>query len=206
MQEKEVKVMTEAIQRKAEIERKTKETDIKISLCIDGQGKCEIDTGIGFFDHMLTAFCHHGSFDIDLVSKGDLDVDCHHTVEDIGITLGTAFSKAMGDKSGLCRYGMSVIPMDEALVCCNVDISNRPYLVFNGEFKTHRLGELDTQMIKEFFYAFAARAGITLHVNPVYGANDHHIAEAMFKAFGHALKQGITRSENRGALSTKGSL
>ncbi|MFA5634278.1 MAG: imidazoleglycerol-phosphate dehydratase HisB [Anaerovoracaceae bacterium] len=192
--------------RESKVQRKTKETDINLSLLLDGQGISNIDTGVGFFDHMLSAFCLHGGFNMELFCKGDLNVDCHHTVEDVGITLGSTFSKALGDKKGILRYGMCTIPMDEALATCNLDISNRPYLVFNADFNTPKIGDMETQMVKEFFYAFAMNAGITLHLNLVYGSNDHHIAEALFKAFAHALKQGIKKSENSQVLSTKGSL
>ncbi len=194
------------MQRESKIKRKTKETDIHLSLSLDGQGVSNIDTGIGFFDHMLSAFCLHGGFDIELKCKGDLNVDCHHTIEDVGIVLGTAFSKSLGDKKGIRRYGMYTIPMDEALATCNLDISNRPYLVFNAKFTAPKIGDMDAQMIKEFFNAFAVNAGITLHLNLVYGSNDHHIAEALFKAFGYALKQGVERSEKGETLSTKGCL
>ncbi len=192
--------------RKSEVQRKTKETDISLSLSLDGKGQCGIDTGVGFFDHMLTAFCLHGGFDMELTCQGDLKVDCHHTVEDVGIVLGTAFSKAIGDKKGIGRYGMFTIPMDEALASCNLDISGRPYLVFNAGFTGSMIGDLDIQMIKEFFYAFAMNSGVTLHLNLAYGSNDHHIAEALFKAFAHALKQACARSESQQILSTKGSL
>lgn len=194
------------MKRESKVKRKTKETDISLALCLDGQGICSVDTGVGFFDHMLEAFSLHGGFDMELLCRGDLAVDCHHTVEDVGIVLGTGFAEALGDKKGIRRYGMFSIPMDEALATCNLDISNRPYLVFNVDFKGPRIGDLDTQMVKEFFYAFAMLAGVTLHLNLAYGDNDHHIAEALFKAFGHALKQGVAISESDKALSTKGSL
>ncbi|HZK02654.1 MAG TPA: imidazoleglycerol-phosphate dehydratase HisB [Anaerovoracaceae bacterium] len=192
--------------RKAEIERSTKETEISISLSVDGEGTANIDTGIGFFDHMLTAFCYYGNFDIDLSCKGDLHVDSHHTVEDVGIVLGNAFLSALGDKKGIRRFGSFTIPMDEALVNCNLDISNRPYLVFNVDFTADKIGDLDTQMVREFFYAFAMNSRITLHINQSYGDNDHHIAEAAFKALGQALKIAVERTENNEILSTKGCL
>lgn len=194
------------MQRESKIKRKTKETDIHLSLSLDGQGVSNIDTGIGFFDHMLSAFCLHGGFDIELKCKGDLNVDCHHTIEDVGIVMGSAFSKSLGDKKEIRRFGMCTIPMDEALATCNLDISNRPYLVFNASFTSPKIGDMDAQMVKEFFNAFAVNAGITLHLNLVYGSNDHHIAEALFKAFGYALKQGVERSEKGETLSTKGCL
>ncbi|GAB1475281.1 imidazoleglycerol-phosphate dehydratase HisB [Bacillota bacterium] len=194
------------MKREAKIRRTTKETDIAVSVLIEGEGAAEISTGIGFLDHMLSSFCLHGGFNIQLSCKGDLQVDCHHTAEDIGIALGTAFSKALVNKSGISRYGMFTVPMDEALVTCNLDICNRPYLVFNVTFKGERIGGLETQVIKEFFYAFAMNSGITLHINQTYGDNDHHVAEAAFKALGHALKQGAELLENKGTLSTKGCL
>lgn len=192
--------------RGSKVERKTRETDISLSLALDGQGVSDIDTGVGFFDHMLSAFCLHGGFNIELLCKGDLNVDGHHTIEDVGIVLGTAFAEALGDKKGIRRYGMFTIPMDEALVTCNLDISNRPYLVFNADFIAPKIGDMETQMVKEFFYAFAMNARITLHLNMVYGSNDHHMAEALFKAFAHALKQGVQKTESSEVLSTKGSL
>lgn len=194
------------MKRESKVERRTKETEIQLFLSVDGEGTSHIDTGVGFLDHMLAAFCLHGGFDMELNCKGDLKVDCHHTVEDVGIALGTAFAQALGDKKGIRRYGMFTVPMDEALVHCNLDISNRPYLVFHVDFKTDRIGDLDTQTVREFFYAFAMNAGITLHLNLAYGSNDHHIAEGLFKALGHGLKQGVGITETRGYLSTKGSL
>ena len=191
--------------RTAEIARKTKETDIKIKLNLDGSGVHDIDSGIGFFDHMLTALCVHGGFDLDISCKGDLYVDGHHTVEDVGICLGRAFSEALGDKSGIMRYGSAFIPMDEALGFCSLDISARPYLVFNADFSDDRIGEYDTCLTEEFMRAFAFNAGITLHLKEEYGKNDHHITEALFKALAHALNQAV--SVNGGVtLSTKGTL
>lgn len=191
--------------RTAEIARKTKETDIKIKLNLDGSGVHDIDTGIGFFDHMLTALCVHGGFDVEISCKGDLYVDGHHTVEDVGICLGKAFCEALGDKSGIMRYGSAFIPMDEALGFCSLDISARPYLVFNADFSDDRIGEYDTCLTEEFMRAFAFNAGITLHIKEEYGKNDHHITEALFKALAHALKQAV--SVNGGVtLSTKGTL
>lgn len=191
--------------RTAEIARKTKETDIKIKLNLDGSGTHDIDTGIGFFDHMLTALCVHGGFDMEISCKGDLYVDGHHTVEDVGICLGKAFCEALGDKSGIMRYGSFFIPMDEALGFCSLDISARPYLVFNADFSDDRIGEYDTCLTEEFMRAFAFNAGITLHLKEEYGKNDHHITEALFKALAHALRQAV--SVNGGVtLSTKGTL
>ena len=192
--------------RKAEIQRKTKETDIKVMLDLDGSGKVSIDTGIGFFDHMLTAFGVHGGFDLSVVCRGDLEVDGHHSVEDVGIALGKAFAKALGDKGGIARYGSFYIPMDEALAFCSLDISGRPFLVFNAELTNERVGEFDTCLTEEFFRAFAFNSGITLHVRKEYGRNDHHIIEAMFKAVAHALKAAVTKNADGSVLSTKGVL
>ncbi len=191
--------------RTAEITRKTKETDIEVKLNLDGSGKVDISTGIGFFDHMLTAFAVHGKMDLTLKVQGDLYVDGHHTVEDTGIVLGTAFKQAVGDMKGIARYGTAFIPMDEALGFCCLDISNRPFLVFDAEFSDDRIGEFDTCLTEEFFRAFAFNAGITLHLKSEYGKNDHHIAEALFKACAHAIKAAKTVTGNE-ILSTKGVL
>lgn len=190
--------------RSADISRKTKETDIKIELSLDG-GECEINTGIGFFDHMLTAFAVHGGFGLKADVKGDLNVDCHHTIEDTGIVLGKAFAQALGDKSGIERYGSFTVPMDESLAFVSLDVSGRPFLVFNAEFPEERVGEFDSCMCEEFMRAFAYNAGITLHVNMIYGGNTHHQIEAIFKALAHALAVAV-RETGKGVLSTKGSL
>lgn len=190
--------------RKAEITRKTKETDISASLNLDG-GEVKIKTGIGFLDHMLTALGVHGGFGLTLAAKGDLEVDGHHTAEDVGIVLGKAFCEALGDKGGIVRYGNAFIPMDEALGFCAVDISGRPFLVFNVEFTNEKIGELDTCLIEEFMRAFAFNAGITLHLRCEYGKNDHHKAEALFKALAYALKTA-TRQNSGEIVSTKGVL
>lgn len=190
--------------RTAEIKRKTKETDISVALDLDG-GNVNIRTGIGFFDHMLTAFAVHGGFGLEVFVDGDLDVDTHHTVEDTGIALGAAFKKALGDMVGINRYGSFYIPMDESLALCALDISNRPFLVFNAEFKEERCGEYETCCTEEFFRAFAVNAGITLHLNVLYGSNSHHEIEALFKAFAHAMKIAVAPSGG-GVLSTKGVL
>lgn len=190
--------------RSADISRKTKETDIKIELSLDG-GECEINTGIGFFDHMLTAFAVHGGFGLKVDVKGDLNVDCHHTIEDTGIVLGKAFAEALGDKSGIERYGSFTVPMDESLAFVSLDVSGRPFLVFNAEFPEERVGEFDSCMCEEFMRAFAYNAGITLHVNMIYGGNTHHQIEAIFKALAHALAVAV-RETGKGVLSTKGSL
>ncbi len=187
------------------LKRETSETKIELTLNIDGCGKNQINTGIGFFDHMLTAFSVHSGFDLTLTCLGDLGVDCHHTVEDIGITLGKAFADAVSDKTGIVRYGNFTIPMDEALASCTADISGRPYLVFHAEFGDYRLGDMDSAMVEEFFRAFAMNAMVTLHINLLYGKNDHHKAEAIFKAFAHALKAAVTIRGNE-ILSSKGSL
>lgn len=191
--------------RTAKIERKTKETDIKLSVDLDGKGQVSIDSGIGFFDHMLTALAVHSGVDMTVVCKGDLNVDGHHSVEDIGICLGKAFAEALGDKSGIARYGSAYVPMDEALAFCSLDISGRAFLVFNASFSDDRIGEFDTCLAEEFFRAFAFNAGITLHIRQEYGKNDHHICEAIFKAVAHALKQALA-SNGGGVLSTKGVL
>lgn len=186
--------------------RSTKETEIDVSLRTDGQGIAQIDTGIGFFDHMLTALTVHSGMDITLHAKGDLYVDGHHTVEDTGIVLGTALSMALGDKSGITRYGSAFIPMDESLAFCSLDLSNRPFLVFEGTFTNERIGEFETCLTEEFFRAFAEHAGMTLHVHLVYGKNDHHKCEAAFKAVAHALKIAMTPLTPGETLSTKGVL
>jgi imidazoleglycerol-phosphate dehydratase len=190
--------------RTAQISRQTRETDITATLLLDG-GSCEISTGIGFFDHMLTAFAVHGGFGLTLKAVGDLEVDAHHTVEDTGIVLGKAFAKALGDKSGIARYGSFYIPMDEALAMCVVDISGRPYLVFDDPFENQVIGSFDACLVTEFLRAFAFNAGITLHVNILYGSNAHHMAEAIFKALGHAMTVACTVTGSA-ALSTKGVL
>ena len=193
--------------RKASVNRKTRETDIKAVIDLDGCGIYQIDTGIGFFDHMLSGFARHGFFDLSLSCKGDLDVDCHHTIEDCGIVLGQAIAKALGDKEGIRRFGSSLLPMDEALVRCVIDLSGRPYLVFNEEFSNDRVGDFDTEMVREFFYAISYSSMMTLHIDELHGENSHHLIEASFKAFGKALHEAVTIDQNiKGVLSTKGSL
>lgn len=191
--------------RTAEINRKTKETYITASLDLDGSGNIDVTTGIGFFNHMLTAFAFHGGMDLTLKSDGDLYVDGHHTVEDVGIVLGKAFKEAIGDMKGIARYGTAFIPMDEALGFASIDISGRPFLVFDAEFSDDRIGEFDTCLTEEFFRAFAFNAGVTLHLKCEYGKNDHHIAEALFKAAAHAVKAAKAVSGGE-ILSTKGVL
>lgn len=176
--------------RKSLIERNTLETKIKVDFNIDGNKKVNIDTGIGFLDHMLTLFAFHGNFDLYIKCEGDLYVDDHHTIEDLGICLGQAFKEAIGNKIGIRRYSTVYIPMDEALVYTSLDISNRPYLVFNVNFQSEKIGNMSTQMFKEFFRAFINESKVTLHINLVYGENDHHKIEAVFKSFARALKEG----------------
>lgn len=191
--------------RKYTIDRKTLETDIKMDLNLDGEGVSTIDTGIGFLDHMLTLMSFHGGIDLNLICKGDLCVDSHHTIEDIGITLGRAFKKVLGDKKGIKRYSNIYIPMDEALCQVVLDISNRPYLVFNMDFEREKIGSLDTQEFKEFFRAFVNESGVTLHINLIYGENDHHKIEAVFKAFGRVLRDSSSVVSQR-IVSSKGVL
>ena len=194
-------------ERIAQIQRKTKETDIQVKLNLDGSGNSVINTGIGFFNHMLEGFSKHGFFDLNLNCEGDLAVDCHHTIEDCGIVLGNAIREALGDKSGIKRFGSCILPMDESLVLCAIDLSGRPYLVFDGEFTTEKIGYMDTEMIKEFFYAISYSAGMNLHIKVLTPGNNHHMAEAMFKAFARALDEAVSRDPRvQGILSTKGSL
>ncbi len=189
----------------SKIERNTKETQIALELNLDG-GEVEISTGIGFFDHMLTAFAVHGGFGLKIKVKGDLQVDTHHTVEDTGIVLGSAFKEALGDMSGINRYGSFSIPMDEALANCVVDISNRPFLVFKASFEQELCGDYETCVTEEFFRAFAVNACITLHIGVPYGSNAHHQTEAVFKAVGHAMKIAVAENSDGSVLSTKGVL
>lgn len=193
--------------RTATVERNTKETKIRVKLELDGTGISEIDTGIGFFDHMLEGFARHGLFDLTARCQGDLQVDSHHSIEDMGIVLGTAIREALGEKKGIVRYGSCMLPMDETLAMCAIDLSGRPYLVFDVPFRGEMVGQMDTQMAKEFFYAVSYAAGMNLHLKVFYGENDHHMMEAMFKAFAKAL-DGATRFDPRitDVLSTKGAL
>ncbi|MDI6796398.1 MAG: imidazoleglycerol-phosphate dehydratase HisB [Desulfatibacillaceae bacterium] len=179
--------MSAQSQNKVEESRTTGETAVSVSLLVDGNGQTKIDTGIGFLDHMLTLFCVHGRFDLAVTAKGDTQVDFHHTVEDVGIVVGDAIKKALSLRRGVRRYGSAVIPMDEALASVALDLSNRPYLVFIVPFACPTVGGFDTQLFKEFFRALVTRAGITCHIQVPYGANDHHMIEAVFKAFGRAL-------------------
>lgn len=191
----------------AQIQRKTSETDIDMRLNLDGQGKAVIDTGIGFFDHMLNSFARHGFFDLDLKVNGDLYVDSHHTIEDTGIVLGQAIAKALGDKSGIRRYGSFILPMDEVLVLAAIDLSGRPYLVFDADFTTDRVGDFDTEMVKEFFYAVSYSANMNLHIKVLSGSNNHHIIEGIYKAFAKALDVAVSKDDRiHDVLSTKGML
>lgn len=193
--------------RAAHIERTTSETDIQLSIDLDGSGESDIDTGIGFFDHMLKSFAKHGLFDLTLRVKGDLIVDCHHTIEDVGIVLGEAIKQALGDKKSIRRYGDIMLPMDEALILCAIDLSGRPYLVFDAAFHADSVGYFDTQMVKEFFYAVSYSAGMNLHIRELSGENDHHIIEGMFKAFAKALDEACQKDDRiKSVLSTKESL
>ena len=193
--------------RTATIERKTSETQILVTIDLDGSGKYDIDTGIGFFDHMLISFARHGFFDLTVKVKGDLHVDCHHTIEDTGIVLGQAIAAALGEKIGIKRYGSFALPMDETLILTAIDLSGRPYLVFDAAFTTERVGSFDTEMVKEFFYAISYASGMNLHIRQLSGSNNHHIIEGIFKSFAKALDQatGIDPRIDR-VLSTKGSL
>lgn len=193
--------------RTADYVRKTKETDISLHLNLDGTGSSSINTGIGFFDHMLDGFARHGLFDLKVNVAGDLAVDCHHTIEDTGIVLGNAIKEAVGDKKGIRRYGSCILPMDETLVLCAVDLSGRPYLGWDAEFTTEKIGDMATEMVKEFFYAVSYSAAMNLHIKVLSGGNSHHVAEAMFKSFAKAL-DAATQYDSRitDVLSTKGSL
>ena len=193
--------------RTANIIRKTKETDINLSLTIDGTGVSEVNTGIGFFNHMLEGFSKHGFFDLTISVNGDLEVDGHHTVEDTGIVLGMAIKEALGDKDGIKRYGSFILPMDDALCLCAVDLCGRPYFVFDCEFPVEQVGGLDTELVREFFYAVCYSAGMNLHIKMLNGSNTHHMIEAMFKAFAKALDEAVSYDERiKGVLSTKGAL
>ncbi|MBE5883396.1 MAG: imidazoleglycerol-phosphate dehydratase HisB [Lachnospiraceae bacterium] len=195
------------MERKATVNRKTRETDITLCLKLDGLGQSNINTGIGFFDHMLEGFAKHGFFDLDCNVEGDLKVDGHHTVEDAGIVLGDAIKQAIGDKKGMKRYGYFILPMDDALALCAVDLCGRPYLNFECEFTVPTIGELDTELIREFFYAVSYSAGMNLHIKLLAGHNNHHMAEAIFKAFAKALDMATAQDPRiTDVLSTKGSL
>lgn len=191
----------------AKIYRKTSETEVKSEINLYGEGKYDIKTGIGFFDHMLNLMARHGLIDVKLEAKGDLQVDSHHTVEDVGIVLGQGFKEALGDKKGIKRYGTSFVPMDEALASVSIDISGRPYIVCDFNFTVEKLGEMDTELVEEFLRALTFNAGITLHARILYGKNNHHMIEAVFKALGRALREAVDRDEKiNGVMSTKGTL
>lgn len=195
-------------ERRSKVARKTKETDITIDFSIDGNGECQVSSGIGFFDHMLDAFTRHGLFNLSASIKGDLQVDCHHTIEDTGIVLGNAIKKACGNKLGMKRYGSCILPMDECLVLVAVDLCNRPYFSYEAQFPTEKIGYMDTEMVKEFFYAISYSAGMNLHIKVLTPGNSHHMCEAMFKAFAKALDEATTidsRLRNQ-TMSTKGSI
>jgi len=195
------------MERSASINRKTKETDISIDLLLDGTGKSHIETGIGFFDHMLEGFSKHGFFDLTIRLNGDLHVDGHHSVEDTGIVLGTAIRQALGDKTGIKRYGSCILPMDDALAMCAIDLCGRPYFDFDCQFTVPKVGELDTELVREFFYAISYSAGMNLHMKMLSGINNHHMIEAMFKAFARALDEAVSKDPRiSDVLSTKGSL
>ncbi|MCH3964108.1 MAG: imidazoleglycerol-phosphate dehydratase HisB [Clostridium sp.] len=193
--------------RKFSISRNTLETNITADMDIDGEGNYNIDTGIGFFDHMLTMIAKHGMVDLNVKAEGDLNVDFHHTIEDTGIVLGKCIKGALGDKKHIRRYGTFFVPMDESLEMASIDLSGRPYLVFEGELKSQKVGEMDTELVEEFFRALAFNSDMTLHVKSLYGKNTHHIIEGMFKAFGHAFKEAYTIDDDiKGVLSTKGTI
>lgn len=191
----------------ASIERNTKETKISFMINLDGNGKTDIHTGIGFFDHMLNSFARHGFFDLTCHVDGDLDVDCHHTIEDVGIVLGQAIKEALGEKKSIKRYGSFILPMDETLILCSLDLSGRPYFYFDIPFTVDRVGEYDTEMVREFFYAVSYSCGMNLHFKWFHGTNNHHLIEAVYKAFAKALDEAVTIDPRiSGVLSTKGSL
>ena len=195
------------MQRKSEVNRCTAETDIKLSINLDGAGTASIKTGIGFFDHMLSGFARHGLFDLTVKVTGDLEVDCHHTVEDCGIVLGNVIKEALGDKKGIKRFGECILPMDETLMLCALDLSGRPYLQYNIDLTVPKVGDFDTEMVHEFFYAVSYGAGMNLHLKQLDGVNNHHIIEAAFKAFAKALDRALEYDPRiADVLSTKGSL
>lgn len=195
------------MERIAQLTRTTKETDITLSINLDGEGTGNISTGIGFFDHMLNSFARHGFFDLEIQAKGDLYVDSHHTIEDVGIVLGEAIAKAMGDKKGIKRYGSLILPMDESLILCSLDLSGRPYLVYDVDYTVDRVGYFDTEMVKEFFHAVVYSAGMNLHIKKLAGSNNHHMIEGIFKSFAKALDEALSYDPRiKDVLSTKGTL
>ena len=194
--------------RTATVTRTTRETDITVTVNLDGQGKSDIETGVGFFDHMLDSLSRHSFIDLDVKAKGDLHIDAHHTVEDTGIVIGQAIKKALGDFAGITRFGHAYIPMDETLSRASIDLCKRPYLVWKVDFRRDKVGDLDTELFKEFFHALAGNGGMCLHIENIYGENNHHIAESCFKATARALRMAVTMDPRLGgqAASTKGSL
>jgi imidazoleglycerol-phosphate dehydratase len=194
--------------RRAKVSRSTSETKIEVELGLDGTGRADCGTGVGFLDHMLDLFARHGLFDLSVKAAGDTHIDDHHTVEDVGIAMGAAFLEALGDKKGLARYGAVHLPMDEAMARVAVDVSGRPFLVFDAPFKTSKIGSFDTELVREWFQAFAVNARITLHAQALYGENSHHVAEALFKGLARALRQAVLIDPREGARvpSTKGTL
>lgn len=195
------------MERSANVTRTTKETDISVELNLDGSGQSRVETGIGFFNHMLEGFARHGFFDLDIRIKGDLQVDAHHSVEDAGIVLGTAIRQALGEKVGIKRYGSCILPMDDALCMCAIDLSGRPYFAFDCEFPAEKAGYLDTELVREFFYAISYSVGMNLHIKMLSGFNTHHMIEAIFKAFARALDEAVDKDMRiKDVLSTKGSL
>jgi imidazoleglycerol-phosphate dehydratase len=197
---------TQVTQRQAHRVRQTKETSVDLHLVVDGSGKTEIDTGIGFLDHMLELFAHHGAFDLKLAARGDLHVDPHHTVEDIGLVLGDAFSESLGDKAGVNRFGAAYVPLDEALSRVVVDLSGRPFFHWQVDFSAERIGDFPTELFEDFFRAFSDRARVTLHIETLYGRNNHHKIETVYKAFARAMRQAVSRGTEDGIPSTKGIL
>lgn len=199
--------MTAGNARRAELDRSTKETRIKVAWNLDGEGNADVETGVGFFDHMLTHIARHGLFDLEVKAEGDLEIDAHHTVEDVGICLGKVFAKALGEPAGIRRYGHAVVPMDEALAEVAIDVSGRPFLVFEAELEKGRVGEFDSELTEEFFRAFAVNSRTTLHIVLRYGQNTHHCIEGIFKAFARALDNAVTADPRvTGVPSTKGML
>jgi imidazoleglycerol-phosphate dehydratase len=193
--------------RQATIQRKTTETEVSAAIDLDGKGEGRIDTSVPFLDHMLNLFTRHGLLDLTIRSQGDIQIDDHHLVEDVGICLGQAVRKALGDRKGISRYGMALVPMDESLCSVAMDLSGRPYLIWHAELGEARIGEFDPALLREFFKSFSDHSGITLHINLIYGTNSHHMAEAIFKAFARAFRAAIAMDERvEGVLSTKGSL
>lgn len=207
MEQKKEQEKEQRMERKANVERNTRETQIALQINLDGSGRADIDTGIGFFDHMLESFARHGLFDLTVKVKGDLRVDDHHTVEDTGIVLGTAIRQALGDKRGICRFGDKILPMDEVLALCALDLGGRPYFAFAAPFSPAMLGDMNPEMVREFFYAVSYSGAMNLHLKILAPGNGHHMAEALFKAFGRALDMAVSVDPRvQGVPSTKGSL